>query len=273
MTGAAPFLSLAHLTVLDAEPLELIDAAHAAGFDAIGLRIVAPPAAPPVAPVIGAAETIRSIERRLRETTLSILDVEAVWLLPETDPDDFAAIVETGARLGARFVLAVGNDPEPQRQVENFARLAESARAVGLRAMLEFIPFSRVKTLADARRLVTQAGVPAAGVLVDGLHLWRSGGDVADLVTLGDGELGYVQLCDARAEAPPAHLLRDEARADRFYPGAGALDLAGLLQALPAGLPLSVEAPSAAHAALPVMERARLCAEQTRRFLARSTQA
>jgi hypothetical protein len=90
------------------------------------LRIVAPPAAE----VIGAPEMIRSIERRLREIALSILDVEAVWLLPQIDPADFAAIVETGARLGARFVLAVGNDPEPQRKLNNFAHLAESARAV-----------------------------------------------------------------------------------------------------------------------------------------------
>ena len=37
-----PYLSLAHMTVLDAHPLELVDAAVAGHFDAIGLRIVAP---------------------------------------------------------------------------------------------------------------------------------------------------------------------------------------------------------------------------------------
>jgi hypothetical protein len=36
----ATTLSLAHMTVLDAHPLELIDAAAAGGFDYIGLRIV-----------------------------------------------------------------------------------------------------------------------------------------------------------------------------------------------------------------------------------------
>jgi sugar phosphate isomerase/epimerase len=267
LTATGRFLSLAHLTVLDAAPLELIDAAHAAGFDAIGLRIVAPPAAPPAARVIGSAEMIRSIERRLRETGLSILDVEAVWLLADTDPGGFAAIVETGARLGARFVLTVGNDPEPQRQADNFARLAESARVAGLRAMLEFMPFSQVKTLADARRLVAQAGVPGAGVLVDALHLWRTGGGVADLAALTEGDWGYIQLCDARAEAPSAALLRDEARSDRFYPGDGALDLVSLLRALPEDLPLSIEAPCRAYSALPEIERARICAEHTRRFL------
>jgi hypothetical protein len=40
-------LSLAHLTVLDAHPLELIDAAAAGGFNSVELRIVAP--CPPIA--------------------------------------------------------------------------------------------------------------------------------------------------------------------------------------------------------------------------------
>ena len=43
-------LSLAHLTVLDAHPLELVAAAVAGGFDAMGLRIVPPTPAHAVVP-------------------------------------------------------------------------------------------------------------------------------------------------------------------------------------------------------------------------------
>lgn len=262
-------LSLAHLTVLEAGPLELIDCAAAAGFDAVGLRIVDPPGAPPVTPVIGQEALIRAIVTRLRETGLTILDIEAVWLSPATDPALFAAIAETGARLGARFVLAIGNDEEARRQADNFGRLAEAARSVGLRAMLEFMPFSQVRTLGEALHLVDQVGVAAAGVVIDALHLWRSGGGIDELTGPRDHDWGYIQLCDARADAPPPSALRDEARSDRFYPGDGALDLAGLLRRLPADLPLSIEAPCRAYAGLPVAERARLCAERTRRFLTR----
>ena len=35
-------LSLHHLTMLDAHPLQLVDAAQAGGFDYYGLRVVAP---------------------------------------------------------------------------------------------------------------------------------------------------------------------------------------------------------------------------------------
>lgn len=250
-------LSLAHLTVIDAGPIQLIDAAVAGGFDSIGLRIVAPTESDVIVPVIGVEPLLRQIENRLADTGITILDVEAIWLSPRTDPGTFAAIAETGARLGAGYVLAIGNDPEPARQRDNFARLAESARAVGLRAMMEFIPYCEVKTLADARALAHATGVPGAGVIVDALHLRRSGGSVADLLGMSADELPYLQLCDARAEA----------RGDRLYPGDGALDLSGLLRTLPGSLPISVEAPCAAYANLPLAERARLCAERTRRVL------
>jgi hypothetical protein len=45
-------LSLAHLTVLDAHPLALIDAAVAGRFNAIGLRIVPPSPADVIVPVV-----------------------------------------------------------------------------------------------------------------------------------------------------------------------------------------------------------------------------
>ncbi|MFO1084171.1 MAG: TIM barrel protein [Reyranellaceae bacterium] len=260
-------LSLAHLTVIDAGPIELIDAAVAGGFDSIGLRIVAPTESDAIVPVIGDEPLLRRIEGRLAETGITILDVEAIWLSPRTDPGTFAAIAETGARLGAGYVLAIGSDPEPARQRDNFARLAEAARAVGLRAMIEFIPYCEVKTLADARALAHATGVPGAGVIVDALHLRRSGGSAADLLGMSADELPYLQFCDARAEAPPLDRLRAEARGDRLYPGDGALDLRALLGAVPNALPISVEAPCAAYANLPPPQRARLCAERTRRVL------
>jgi sugar phosphate isomerase/epimerase len=72
--------------------------------------------------------------------------------------------------------------------------------------------------------------------------------------------LRYVQICDATSEMPgptdtPA-LIR-EARAGRLLPGEGALPLRELVAALPAGLPLAIEAPCRATAELPALERAK----------------
>jgi hypothetical protein len=56
-------ISLAHLTVLDAGPLELIDAALAGGFDTLGLRIVAPMLTDTIVPVIGDEPLIRESKK------------------------------------------------------------------------------------------------------------------------------------------------------------------------------------------------------------------
>ena len=82
MTPAKRRISLAHLTVIDAGPIQLIEAAVAGGFDAIGLRIVAPTASDTIVPVIGVEPMLREIERRLADSALSILDIEAIWLAP-----------------------------------------------------------------------------------------------------------------------------------------------------------------------------------------------
>jgi hypothetical protein len=48
-----------------------------------------------------------------------------------------------------------------------------------------------------------------------------------------------------------------EARTGRLLPGEGVLPLAELVTALPAGIPLAIEAPSRATADLPALERAK----------------
>jgi len=70
----------------------------------------------------------------------------------------------------------------------------------------------------------------------------------------------YVQICDASSDMPaptdtPA-LVR-EARTGRLLPGEGVLPLRDLVAALPPGLPLAIEAPCRATAALPALERAK----------------
>lgn len=75
-------LSLAPLTVLPASPLEQIDAAHAAGFDAVGLRLQ--PVMPTDIEVMGNAALLRDIERRLDATGMKVLDIEVFRVGPRT---------------------------------------------------------------------------------------------------------------------------------------------------------------------------------------------
>jgi sugar phosphate isomerase/epimerase len=265
-----PRLSLAHLTVLDAGPLELIEAAIAGGFDAVGLRVVPPAPMDALVPVVGNEPLIRRILERLGDTALTVLDVESIWIGPATDVAELRPALEVGHRLGARNVLTMGNDPEEGRLTAPFARLCEEGARLDLHVGLEFAAFTHAASIQQAQRIVTAAGQPNGCVLVDALHLWRSGGTPEDVRRLDPRQLRYSQICDARGPRPiGSDALRREARGDRHYPGVGDIPLAAILDALPEDLPIAVEVPCAQDAGLPVAERARRCGEATRRFLDR----
>jgi sugar phosphate isomerase/epimerase len=260
-------LSLAHLTLIDAGPLELIDAAAAGGFDAIGLRIVPPMPTDMIVPVIGDDRMIREIELRLDATGVRIFDIEAVWLVPQIDVIALKPALALGRQFGAESIVVIANDPDLGRMEANLAALCELARAEGLRVLLEPMSYVVVKNWQEAAVILARVAQPNAGLLIDALHFYRSGGKPSELSTLDPKLLPYVHLCDAAAAAPPPEGLRSEGRGGRFYPGEGQLKLGELLRALPADIPIAVEAPCRRYAGLSINERARICGAATRALL------
>lgn len=250
-------LSLAHLTLMGADPIELIEAAAAAQFTHIGMRILPPGPDVPMRSVVGDAAYQRSIAQWLKQSGLTVLDIEAFWLTAETDVAAIAPAFAFGAELGATYAVVVGNDRDPVRLADNHGRLTSLAGQYGLKTSLEFIPYSEVKTLAEAKEIVRGCGLANAGLLIDALHLDRSGGSPAELTQLQPGMLHYLHLCDAPA-ARPADLAatRREARGGRLYPGEGALPLAAVLAAT-GEVPIAIEAPDGRRAALSFADQAR----------------
>ncbi len=104
---------------------------------------------------------------RLEHHGCGVLDVEVVRLRPAPNLDALAPALEAAATLGARHLLVVGEDGENQQLAEALHELCLRAAPLGLRPVLEFIPFTRVATLAQAVAIVRAADHPAAGVLVD----------------------------------------------------------------------------------------------------------
>ena len=89
---------------------------------------------------------------------------------------------------------------------------------------------------------------PNGAVLVDTLHLARSGGSPDDLRAVPSRLLPYLQVADAPA-APPGperDTLREEALHGRLLPGEGELPLEATLAAVP-DVPLSAGAPLGAR--------------------------
>jgi sugar phosphate isomerase/epimerase len=267
-------LSLANLTVADAGPLELLDAAAAAGFDSVNMWLVPPPAMAhfnvkcgATAPVVGDARMIREINARIAESGVEIFEASCGWLSSEFDASATERVLDTMAQIGTRRVSIVGWDGNRARLNANLAALCHHASEYEIAVTLEFMPYSAVRTVADAADVLAAVGAPNLDVLVDALHLARSGGTPADLRMLKPHQIGVLQLCDAPAVGPAPDRLRDESVNRRLYPGEGDLPLDDLLAALPDDIVIELEIPSAEHAGKSINERARLCADRSRAFL------
>ena len=229
-------VSLAAGTVLDVDPAGTVDVAAAAGFDAAGLWFD---------PATWSTATTAEVARRLQATGIVGLDIEPVILGRDHDPGD--ALVDTAAELGVRHVLVASGPAERTAVVERFGELCERAAAGGVVVVLEFLPIFTIASLADAVGVVEEVAHPSGAVLVDTLHLARSGSTADDVRRLPARLFPYLQLADAPA-APAGRgrdELRDEALHGRLLPGDGDLPLLDVLDAVP-GVPLSVELRSAA---------------------------
>ena len=266
-------LSLAFLTVFDAGPVEAVRIAAEAGYDLVGLRLL--PAAlqgEGPYPLLTDAALQREVAAALRDTGVGLADIEIVRLCEGTDVARFAPFLALGEKLGARNVLVAGDDSDHGRLAETFARFCELAIAHGLTADLEFMPWTAVKTLAQARAIVEAAGMANGGVLVDAIHLQRSGSTLAEVAALPPPMIHYAQICDApgRYDASDAGLIAT-ARGARLYPGEGDIDLAGMVRALPGDTVLSLEIPHLDRARRQgPAERAREAIARTRELLARA---
>ncbi len=256
-------ISLASGVVPEFGPVDTIKAAAVGGFDAVGLWIEPPS---------WTAETTRDCAARLVDAGLELLDVEVVWLKPGAADADHLRCIDIGVELGARNVLVVSSDPDMGATATKFAQLCEHARPAGMRVALEFGLFTEVRTIADALAVLDRVDDPTAALLIDPLHLARSGGVPADVARVDPRRLPYAQLCDAPAVgASPADpdAILVEAIDGRMQTGEGSLPLAALVDALPRDLPLSIELRSKAlRDAYPdAGERAAATARATRAFL------
>jgi len=265
-------LSLDHLTIIEATPLELIEAAAAGGFARVGLRIVAPLAAAQVVDVVGRPALRRELKAAMAATGVSVGLIESIWLGEDADPQSLEPALATGAELGARFALVGGNDPNERRLAENLGRLAALAGKYKMEIAFEFMPFTQVRNYEAALRIKQEIGAPNLRLLIDALHLSRSGADFRKLERFDPALVSYIHLCDASAVIPPADELRNEARLGRLYPGEGELALDDFLDAMPDEAWIGLEAPCRTYAHLPPIERGRVAGRATRAWMARHEQ-
>jgi len=261
-------LYIAPGTIGDAEPRAYVEAAAAAGYVGIGLRLQKSPHLP-IFPIVGNAPLVRDVKHALRDSGLEVLDILSFYLLPGTRLDDFAPALALGAELGARYALTQGDDPDRSRLGDHVAGFCDVAKRYGITPILEFVPNRTLATLPQTLALLDEIGRDDIPVLVDTLHLVRSGGSAADLAKVDATRFPYVQISDGvLAEGEPDLVIAKRIGVGvRRMPGDGVLPLHEIFDALPADIPISVEINMDRPPENSAREWARFALEKTRAFL------
>lgn len=261
-------LSLAYLTVQGCPPVEHVGAAAAAGYDAAGLRLIAPHGLELAHPIVGDKALIRQIRSVAADLGVSFLDGEVFTLLPQTDVEAWQPVIETAAEFGMPLMQIASEDPERSRAADNLGRIADVAARHGIKMAIEFMRWRSAATIEDAAELAKASGASNVGILLDTLHLSRSGGSPASVAALPGELMLYLQLCDAPAGQPASDAdCIAEARGARLLPGEGDLWLKELMAQLPCDIWISVETPHGSVAGLSFGAKAQRGMDATRRFL------
>lgn len=260
MSGMRGAVGLEHLTLLDVAPPEFVTLAAGAGFDAVGLRIAPVSLGEESWPMSPGSPMLAETRRRCADAGVTVHAVEAIVIRPGAGLSGCERVIETAAALGARYLNVICDDPDTERFADLFAALVPRAWDAGVRPVIEFTAWRPVRRLGDAVSIARRSD--GGRILLDSLHIQRCGATLAELSQVPPALLSYLQLCDAPLRQPhgllvpagaahggqpePGDTAVAEARAMRLLPGEGELPLTGLLDLLPAGMIVSVEAPSAA---------------------------
>lgn len=258
-------LCLEPLALLDVPALDAVDMAAAAGFGSVSLWVHSP--TPQfVAPCLVEPGQARTMKRRLDDAGLRVCNLEVFRVGPGVDVDSYEASLALGADLGAATTTAIAKDGSDET-AEALARFTRMAARHGVRVNVEFLSYRGPSSLAQAIALVDKTGDAGTGILIDILHLVRSGGSIAEVQTLARGVIGHVQLCDGPREVPMAGL-EHESAFDRMLPGTGSFPLGPFIAALPdVTLGLEIPRTSAAFQGLSPAERAKRLLDATLTFL------
>lgn len=263
-------LTLGFLTLgAQAAPLDVIAAAADAGFGAAGPRISGRYPGDAWPSVDGKPDAFDEIRRVAAERGVRLSSVSGYYISPQVKLEHLLANVHAAKAVGAPLILQGCFEGDMARVAALVREYAAAAHAAGVRIALEFMPMSELKTLAQTVDLIAASGAANVGILVDALHLVRSGGTPRDVAALDPSSVYLTQLCDAPAQLADGDTLFNEAMAGRRLLGDGGLDLAGLVKALPPGAELELETPAVQHAGLSPSLRARHAAAAAQHFFER----
>lgn len=201
-----------------------------------------------------------------RGVTISLGD--GFLVLPDADMRSFSADLDVLVELGVPQINVVSLDPDLGRTFDQFAALAELASARSIQTNVEPVPGLTVGDVPTALAALDHVGRPDFRLLIDPMHMVRSGFSAADLAAIDPDRIGYAQLNDTTLQ-PRLDNYMEEAMFERMVPGEGELPLHDILSALPRDIVVELEVPqrTLAVAGVSPFDRLRPCVEAAWRLL------
>jgi sugar phosphate isomerase/epimerase len=173
-----------------------------------------------------------------------IVHIEVEWLLDwfctgarrDASNKTRALLLDAAEALGARHIKVgdLGNDcADVPKMTEEFAILCRQAAERGVLVLFELLPraFSRAPSLDDVLTICRGAGAKNAGIMLDSLHVQRTGTTPEDIVRKVGRQIPLgVEINDGYLATPLK--FEDSVVNRRLLPGDGEFDIAAFLQAL-----------------------------------------
>lgn len=236
-------ISLAYLTIPGVHPLDQIKIAAEAGYEYVSLRTI--PMGQPGEPQVCLEkdpELFMKVEQALKETGLKMLDIELVRIREDL-PDDYRAAFERGAKLGATEILSSVWTDDRNLAVERYGKICEQAAEFNMNVNLEFPIVSNLKTLDETCEVQDQVGAKNLKLLMDMIYCHWDNVTPEKLKAMDPNRFGLIHLCDVPKEIGDRPIV-EIVREGREYCGIGAADLVGMIGAMPAECPCSIELPN-----------------------------
>lgn len=260
------------LSVFGLPPIEFVELAAELGCPRISAAIQGMPLVPLGYPAFSLKD-----DAALRKDLLAAMDDRGVTISlgdgflvrPGADVDALRPDLDVMAELGVPRINVVSLDPDLPRTLDQFAALTELAAQRGIGTVVEPVPGLTIGDLPAGLAAAEYVGRSEFGLLVDTMHLMRSGSGASELAAVDPGRIGYAQLNDTTLRPRMDNYL-EEAMFERLVPGEGDLPLRDILAALPADIVIEIEVPqrSLALAGVSPIERLHPCVEAARRLLA-----
>jgi sugar phosphate isomerase/epimerase len=264
-------LGIEAISVFGLPPIDYVNLAADLGCTCISTGLTAYPYNPHGYPAFSLRDDPalrREMRAAMQARGVTISLGEGLTIRPGGDVRGYERDLDIFAELGTERINTVSMDPDLARSFDQFGVLAELAAARGLQTTTEFAPSLAIPDLPSALRVVSHVGRPDFKLLIDTMHLVRSGAGPADIAALDPDLIGYVQVSDAPL-APRFESYFEESMFERAVPGEGGLGLKGVVTALPGDRVYSLEVPlrGEAEAGVGPHERLGKCVEALRRLL------